>query len=159
MSRTFEAADTLGADTIVIHAGLYEPGGRPAAREEFHRFLDSYPDPRFTLENLPAVFRGRPMLGTTAEELVNLTDGRIQGFCLDFAHLYCAANCLRTPYSRALEPFRALNIRHFHLSNTEEDSIADHHLPLDYPGGGLPFPEVVRCIQARRILRFAGRGL
>ena len=149
MNRTFEAADLLGADTIVIHAGWYEPGGRLAAREEFHRFLDRYPDPRLTLENLPAVFRGRPMLGTTAEELGDLADGRIRGFCLDFAHLYCAANYIGIPYPEALEPFRSLDIRHFHLSNTEEGSIADRHLPLDYPGGGLPFPDLVRCIHTR----------
>ncbi len=149
MSQTFEAADTLGAKTIIIHAGWYEPGGRPTAREEFHRFLDRHFDPRLTLENLPAVFCGRPMLGTTAEELVDLAGGRIRGFCLDFAHLYCAANYLGTPYPRALEPFRALNLRHFHLSNTEEGSIADRHLPLDHPGGGLPFSDVVRCIRTR----------
>jgi len=149
MNQTLKAADTLGAETIIIHAGWYEPEGRSAALEEFTRFLDRYLDPRFTLENLPAVFRGRPMLGTTAEELVDLADGRIRGFCLDFAHLYCAANYLKIPYPQALEPFQALNIRHFHLSNTEEDSIADRHLPLDHPGGGLPFHEVVRCIRAR----------
>ena len=148
MNQTFEAADTLGAETIVLHAGRYRPGEHAAAEEEFSRFLDHYFDPRLTLENLPAVFRGRPMLGTTAEELVDLADGRIQGFCLDFAHLYCAANYRNIPYPEALEPFQALNIRHLHLSNTTEGSIADRHLPLDHPGGGLPFPEVVRCIRA-----------
>ena len=147
MTQTLEAADTLGADTIIIHAGWYEPGGRSAALEEFPRFLDRYSDPRLTLENLPAVFRGRPMLGTTAEELVDLADGRIRGFCLDFAHLYCAANYRNIPYPHSLKPFQALTIRHFHLSNTEEGSIADRHLPLDHPGCGLPFPEVVRCIR------------
>ena len=147
MTQTLEAADTLGADTIIIHAGWYEPGGRSAALEEFTRFLDRHFDPRLTLENLPAVFRGRPMLGTTAEELVDLADGRIRGFCLDFAHLYCAANYRNIPYPHSLKPFQALTIRHFHLSNTEEGSIADRHLPLDHPGCGLPFPEVVRCIR------------
>ena len=147
MTQTLEAADVLGAETIIIHAGWYEPGGRSAALEEFTRFLDRHFDPRLTLETLPAVFRGRPMLGTTAEELVDLADGRIRGFCLDFAHLYCAANYRNIPYPHSLKPFQALTIRHFHLSNTEEGSIADRHLPLDHPGCGLPFPEVVRCIR------------
>ncbi|MFY9545641.1 MAG: xylose isomerase, partial [Candidatus Methanoculleus thermohydrogenotrophicum] len=62
MTQTLEAADVLGAETIIIHAGWYEPGGRSAALEEFTRFLDRHFDPRLTLENLPAVFRGRPML-------------------------------------------------------------------------------------------------
>ena len=149
MNQTLEAADALGAETIIIHAGWYEPGGRSAALDEFSRFLDRHFDPRLTLENLPAVFRGRPMLGTTAEELAALAGGRLQGFCLDFAHLYCAANYLKIPYPEALEPFQALNIRHFHLSNTEEDSIADRHLPLDHPGSGLPFRDVIQYIRTR----------
>ncbi|MFY1644695.1 TIM barrel protein, partial [Methanoculleus bourgensis] len=149
MNQTLKAADTLGAETIIIHAGWYEPEGRSAALDEFTRFLDRYLDPRFTLENLPAVFRGRPMLGTTAEELVDLADGRIRGFCLDFAHLYCAANYRNIPYPEALKPFQALNIRHFHLSNTEDGSIADRHLPLDHPGGGLPFRDVIQYIRTR----------
>jgi len=149
MNQTLEAADALGAETIIIHAGWYEPGGRSTALEEFSRFLDRHFDPRFTLENLPAVFRGRPMLGTTAEELTTLAGGKITRFCLDFAHLYCAANYLKIPYPEALEPFRALNIRHFHLSNTEDGSIADRHLPLDHPGGGLPFRDVIQYIRTR----------
>jgi len=65
MTQTFEAADTLGAETIVIHAGRYLPGEHTAARDGFHRFLDRYFDPRLTLENLPAVYRATPCLAMT----------------------------------------------------------------------------------------------
>jgi len=66
---------------------------------------------------------------------------------LDFAHLYCAANYLKIPYPRGPRTLPGAQHRHFHLSNTEDGSIADRHLPLDHPGGGLPFHEVVRCIR------------
>ncbi len=89
------------------------------------------------------------MLGTTAEELTTLADGKITRFCLDFVHLYCAANYRKIPYPQALKPFQALTIRHFHLSNSTDGSIGDRHLPLDHPDGGLPFPKVMRCIRAR----------
>jgi hypothetical protein len=69
MAQTYEAADALGAEVIVLHAGRYLPGERAAAEDEFPNFLDRYPDPRLALENLPAVYAGYPLLGNTAHDL------------------------------------------------------------------------------------------
>jgi len=83
MTQTFEAADTLGAETIVIHAGRYLPGEHTAARDGFHRFLDRYFDPRLTLETSGGI-SGYPLLGNDARELENLAGRKITQFCLDF---------------------------------------------------------------------------
>jgi len=142
MSRTCDAADVLGTETIVLHAGRYEPGGHAAAVEEFSRFLDRYNDSRFTLENLPAVYAGYPLLGNTAGELADLGGKRITRFCLDFPHLACTANYRGLPFAEELERFENLNVTYHHLSNMRRGSITDEHLELDHPDGGLDLAAV-----------------
>lgn len=143
MNRTYEAADALGAETIVLHAGRYEPGGRLAAVEEFAGFLDRHADPRFVLENLPAVYAGYPLLGNTAGELAALAGTRITRFCLDFPpHLACTANYRRLSFAAELERFEDLDVALHHLSNIRRNSITDEHLALDHPDGGLDLSAV-----------------
>lgn len=142
MSQTLEAADTLGAETIVLHAGRYEPGGRSAAVEEFSGFLDRHADPRLALENLPAVYAGYPLLGNTAEELAALAESKITRFCLDFPHLACTANHRRLSFAAELERFEPLRVTLHHLSNVRSGSITDEHLELDHPDGGLDLAAV-----------------
>jgi sugar phosphate isomerase/epimerase len=137
MSQTLEAADTLGAETIVLHAGRYEPGGRFAAVETFADFLDRHNDPRLTLENLPAVYAGYPLLGNTAGELAALAGNKITRFCLDFPHLACTANYRHLSFADELERFESLDVALHHLSNIRQGSITDEHLALDHPDSGL----------------------
>ena len=150
MNQTLEAADVLGAETIIIHAGWYErPEDALPPWKSSPGSWTAILTPGSPSKTSPPSSGGRPMLGTTAEELTTLADGKITRFCLDFVHLYCAANYRKIPYPQALKPFQALTIRHFHLSNSTDGSIGDRHLPLDHPDGGLPFPKVMRCIRAR----------
>jgi sugar phosphate isomerase/epimerase len=142
MRQTLEAADTLGAETIVLHAGRYEPGGRSDAEDTFADFLDRHADPRLTLENLPAVYAGYPLLGNTAEELAALAGTRITRFCLDFPHLACTANYRHLSFVDELERFEDLNVALHHLSNIRRGSITDEHLALDHPDGGLDLAAV-----------------
>ncbi|MGI5938970.1 MULTISPECIES: TIM barrel protein [Methanoculleus] len=143
MSQTLEAADVLGAETIVLHAGRYEPGADAAARETFAGFLDRHSDPRFALENLPAVYAGYPLLGNTAKDLTALAGETITHFCLDFPHLACTTNYRGLSFTEELERFDALNVTHHHLSNIRRGSITDEHLELDHPEGGLDLNAVV----------------
>jgi sugar phosphate isomerase/epimerase len=145
--QTFDAADALGAETVVLHAGRYEPGGRPEAVEEFAGFLDRYNDSRFTLENLPAVYAGYPLLGNTAGELAALAGSRITRFCLDFPHLACTANYRGFSFAEELGRFEALNVTYHHLSNMRRGSITDEHLELDHPDGGLDLPVVISWLR------------
>lgn len=175
MIQTLEAADCLGAETIVIHAGRYEPGGHSEAVEEFARFLDRHNDSRFTLENLPAVYAGYPLLGNTAGELAALAGSRITRFCLDFPHLACTANYRALSFTEELERFEGINVTYHHLSNMRRGSITDEHLELDHPDGGLDLPAVFSRLRrhpavptaleykqdspevyARQVLAFAG---
>jgi len=151
MGQALEAADTLGAETIVLHAGRYEPGGRSAAAETFAGFLDRHADPRLTLENLPAVYAGYPLLGNTAGELAALAGARITRFCLDFPHLACTANYRSLSFANELEQFEGLNVALHHLSNVRSGSITDEHLELDHPDGGLDLAAVFA-----RLRRHAG---
>lgn len=148
LAETAEAADLTSAETIVLHPGRYLPGRREEAVATFETFLDEYFDPRFVLENLPSVHTDYPLLGNTADDLKALGGGRIRGYCLDFAHLFCTANYLKVPYADLLAPFADLPLSLFHLSNSRKGSITDEHLALDHPDGGLDFTEVIPFIAA-----------
>lgn len=152
MTQTFEAADTLGAETIVIHAGRYLPGEHTAARDGFHRFLDRYFDPRLTLENLPAVYRGYLLLGNDARELENLAGRKITQFCLDFPHLACTTNYRGLSFAEELEGFESLNVTLHHLSNIRRGSITDEHLELDHPDGGLDLAVVFAWLRRHKTI-------
>lgn len=148
MARTSDAADILGTDAIVLHAGEYAPGRREEAVAAFSEFLDRYGDPRFLLENLPPHRGHMQMLGCTAPELAEIALNRVGGFCLDFAHLHCTASASAQPFRGLLAGFRILPIRLHHLSGTPAGSTVDRHLPLDHPENGLDLPAVVAWIRA-----------
>ncbi|MBT0732132.1 xylose isomerase [Methanoculleus bourgensis] len=152
MTQTFEAADTLGAETIVLHAGRYRPGEHAAALNEFPRFLDHYFDPRITLENLPSVYAGYPLLGNDARELAALAGGRITRFCLDFPHLACTTNHRRLSFAEELERFESLDVTLHHLSNIRRGSITDEHLELDHPNGGLDLVAVFARLRQHKTI-------
>ena len=152
MNQTFEAADTLGAETIVLHAGRYRPGEHAAAEEEFSRFLDRYFDPRLTLENLPAVYAGYPLLGNDARELAAVAGGRITRFCLDFPHLACTTNHRGLSFAEELERFESLDVTLHHLSNIRRGSITDEHLELDHPNGGLDLAAVFARLRRHKTI-------
>jgi len=137
MAQTFEAADTLRSPSIVIHAGTCDPAEKEEGMETFHEFLDTFSDPRLILENLPSIYGSDYFLGTTADEVLILAAGRMSGYCLDFAHLYCTTNHLYLSYQEELAKFDSLDVRLHHLSNTRQGSVTDSHLTLDHPDGGL----------------------
>jgi endonuclease IV len=147
MALTFEAADILGTPIIVLHAGRYEDGKKEEAFHCIREFLREYGDPRLILENLPEVYAGYHLLGSTAEELARIGTGLVNGYCLDFAHLYCTTNYLKLDYNNELEGFEKLPVRLHHLSNSERGSIKDQHLELDHPNGGLDFATVIGYIR------------
>jgi endonuclease IV len=151
--QSFEAADRLGSPLIVLHAGTYEEGTYGDAVEEFSAFTDRYRDRRFILENMPAVFRGQQMLGITAAETEQLISGKINGICLDFAHLSCSATYLGRPFAAELDEFEQLPVRHHHLTNTQRGSARDRHCPLDHPDGGLDFSLVIPSLRRRPLVR------
>jgi hypothetical protein len=99
--------------------------------------LDRHNDPRLTLENLPAVYAGYPLLGNTAGELAALAGNKITRFCLDFPHLACTANYRHLSFVDELERFESLDVALHHLSNIRQGSITDEHLALDHPDSGL----------------------
>ena len=152
MAQTYEAADVLGTEVIVLHAGRYLPGERAAAEDEFPNFLDRYPDPRLTLENLPAVYAGYPLLGNDARELAALAGGKITRFCLDFPHLACTTNHRRLSFAEELERFESLDVTLHHLSNIRRGSITDEHLELDHPNGGLDLVAVFARLRQHKTI-------
>ncbi len=143
MAQAFEAADMLDAPLIVLHAGRYEDGGKEKAVSTAREFLATHPDPRIILENLPQVYAGYHLLGSTADALQPIGEGLISGYCLDFAHLYCTVNYFGLDYATELMKFEELPVRLCHLSNSERGSIRDQHLEIDHPNGGLDFATVI----------------
>lgn len=181
MSQTFEAADLLDTPSIVMHAGRYESGKtdttdsadstdtqntkntqniknikditdtKDTAISTLQEFLSVYRDPRIILENLPEVYANFHLLGSTADELVQISDGLVNGYCLDFAHLYCTTNYLHLSYAGELSKFGELSDSHpvklHHLSNSIKGSITDEHLELNHKNGGLDFDLVIGYIK------------
>ncbi len=148
LQQTAEAADVTSSPYIVMHAGQYPKGTKPAAKDGFVSFMELYTDPRMILENLPAQFSGVPMLGTSAEELIMLGEPFVSGYCLDFAHLYCSSNFHSLDFVQEILAFGALPVRLHHLSSCSAGSVKDQHLPLDHPDAGLPPGPVIRRIRA-----------
>jgi sugar phosphate isomerase/epimerase len=149
MALSFEAADRFSSPVIVIHAGTFGTGERESAVRTFGSFLSEYRDDRLVLENLPATFRKRTMLGTTAAELLEISKGRLAGFCLDYAHLACTAGQTGLDFGIELAAFEQCDVRMQHLSNPSRDPWLDRHLPLDSLEGGLDFSRVMPEIGRR----------
>jgi sugar phosphate isomerase/epimerase len=146
LGQTLLMADELQAQCIVLHAGHYQEGQREEAFFGFVDFLDRYFDSRYILENLPEIFRDLKFIGTTAPDLIRLSDGKIKGYCLDFPHLYCTANYRGYSFDEELFKFGSLPVSLHHLSNSRKDSSRDEHLPLNHPDGGLDFNVVMNWI-------------
>jgi sugar phosphate isomerase/epimerase len=146
LGQTLLMADELQAQCIVLHAGHYPDGQREEAFLGFADFLDHYFDPRYILENLPEIFRDLKFIGTTAPDLIRLSDGKIKGYCLDFPHLYCMANYRAYSFDEELLKFGSIPVSLHHLSNSRKLSSRDEHLPLNHPEGGLDFRVVMSWI-------------
>ncbi|MBN1193758.1 MAG: TIM barrel protein [Methanomicrobiaceae archaeon] len=149
MNQTYETADRTGSPFIVLHPGTYRRGTREDAITRIRDFLDDNRDRRILLENLPEVYDGSLFIGTTAAELRRIGQGRVRGYCLDFAHLYCAANACGRSFLRELAAFDTLRVAFCHLSNTRSGSMRDEHLALDHPEGGLDFSAVMAFLRRR----------
>jgi hypothetical protein len=133
MNQTCEAADRTGSDIIVLHAGGYIPGNREEAIRTFHEFLDLYPDDRYILESLPILINEPLFLGVTPDELRTVGDGRINGFCADFPHLWCSSITHEIPYEDMLADMDKLPIRFSHLSGTPGPTLGRQHLLFTDP--------------------------
>ncbi len=146
LNQTFRMADELESPIIVLHAGHYPQGMREEAFRGFSDFLDHHFDPRYVLENLPEVFRDLNFIGTSAPDLLLLSNGKIKGYCLDFPHLYCTSNYWKRSFDDELRQFETMSVSLHHLSNSRKSSFRDEHLPLDHPDGGLDFDLVMNWI-------------
>ncbi|KQC05390.1 MAG: hypothetical protein APR53_07905 [Methanoculleus sp. SDB] len=149
MRQAYETADRTGAPYIVLHPGTYRRGTREDAIIRIRDFLDDHRDRRILLENLPEVYDQSRFIGTTAAELWRIGQGRVRGYCLDFAHLSCAANACGRSFLRELAAFDTLRVAFCHLSNMRSGSVRDEHLALDHPEGGLDFSAVMAFLRRR----------
>ena len=133
MYQTFEAADRTGSDIIVLHAGRYLQGNLEESVHTFHEFLDQYPDERYILENLPDLKVQPQFLGTSPEELRTISEGKFQGFCIDFPHLWCTSISQGRSYQDYLSEMSKLPIKFSHLSGTHGPLSDRQHLLFDDP--------------------------
>lgn len=148
MTAALEAADLIGAETVVFHAGCVVRHGPAEALAAMTAFLDAWGDPRLVLENMPAIHRDLSFVGTSASELTELGLGRVRGYCLDLAHLYVASNYRGWDYAAALAEFEPLPVVYHHLSNSPVGSVRDRHIPLNAPDSGVPFEHAIAWIAA-----------
>lgn len=125
VNQATEAADFLGADWIIVHPGeLFNKG---CSLEAARVFLERIADDRIVLENMPYLFRGKPHLAHTPEEMGALLD-LASGICLDFAHAV-----VTKPGEDAhelIESFAKMEPKIFHISDGHKAAGHDEHLAL-----------------------------
>lgn len=126
-SRKF--ADLLHAEMIIQHPGM---GQGAAYLEESIRQLKMLNDKRIVVENQPyeCNVKHKRLHGITPEELKTIKAETGYGFCLDFYHAVCAANCLSVDVYRFLDEFKKLQPSMYHLCDGDINGKTDEHLHL-----------------------------
>lgn len=139
IEETLKFADALDARYIVFHAGTN------GTIEEATRQLLPYADERFLIENKPIKgLDGSRCVGTTYDELLQITKELKAGFCLDFGHAICAANTLQEDAVDFIKKLLELSPRLFHLTDGDYKSEMDSH--LHYGKGNFPLAHLLNFV-------------
>lgn len=139
IEETLKFADALDARYIVFHAGTN------GTIEEATRQLLPYADERFLIENKPIKgLDGSRCVGTTYDELLQITKELKAGFCLDFGHAICAANTLQEDVVHFIKKLLELSPRLFHLTDGDYKSEMDSH--LNYGKGSFPLAQLLSLV-------------
>lgn len=139
IEETLKFADALDARYIVFHAGTN------GTIEEATRQLLPYADERFLIENKPIKgLDGSRCVGTTYDELLQITKELKAGFCLDFGHAICAANTLQEDAVDFIKKLLELSPRLFHLTDGDYKSEMDSH--LHYGNGTFPLVHLLNFV-------------
>ena len=119
-------ADMLGADTIILHPGLWR--GEKYLKESMRQFK-AFNDARLTVENLPGYCSQtkRELHGITPEEISRFMAETGAKFCLDFSHAICGANTYKRDIYETLAAFYALKPAMYHLCDGDAASTNDDH--------------------------------
>lgn len=133
LKRSLALADKLGADKIIFHPELNEDGDCSVVA--LTSFINSYFDPRLTVENMPYSSRGFKHFGSNARELEEIIEKTGVKFCLDFAHAAEYAKEQKIEIKDFYKELLSLNPCHFHITDTDlnrvfEDKYNEHHLPI-----------------------------
>lgn len=151
------AADILGADVIVVHAGC---GHNPENLKETARQFKLFNDKRIVVENLPYSSKNvdDTMHGNTPEEIKYIMDEAGCGFCFDFSHAVCAANYLHLDIEKQLEGFYNLKPTVYHMCDGNIGEIWDEH--RHFGEGNYPLQEFLLNYTApdARITMETGHG-
>jgi len=173
MNQTLEAADALGAETIIMPRRVVRTG------EDAPPLWMSSPDsstttstPRFTLENLPGGLPGPPNARDHRRRTRRSCRWKDPGILPSTSRTSIVLQTTsKSPTPEALEPFRALNI-----ATSTSQTLKMAPLPTATSRSTTPAagsrstrscgasgsprsPGEPRVPQTRRVLRFAGRGL
>lgn len=126
MKEAQRFADTLKAETIIIHPGI------AGEIMETARQIKLIGDARLTIENKPfyALDDGLICNGSTPEEIRLLLSEAKIGFCLDIGHAICSANAHQIDPWVFLADFIALQPSLYHLSDGDQAGVLDQHLHL-----------------------------
>ena len=124
--ETQRYADLLGAETIIIHAGL------DGTIEESIRQLNGLGDRRLVIENVPPIgLKGQVCLGASVQEIEKvLRNCPSIKFCLDFGHAIIYASCQEIPYEDTLKNFHEMSPALYHLCDGNFSEKRDRHLNL-----------------------------
>lgn len=133
-------ADLLGAEIIILHAGLNE--GEQYVEESARQFK-AFHEPRLTVENLPLLCTatGKHSHGTSPAQIRQIMEASGCQFCLDFSHAICAANSYNRDKFEDLKAYQALNPVMYHMCDDNWNGIRDDH--LHYGEGNYPLAELL----------------
>ena len=124
--ETQRYADYLGAEKIIIHAGL------DGTIEESIKQLKLLGDRRLVIENVPLIgLKGQVCVGASPEEIGKVLDNcPCVKFCLDFGHAITYASCQNISYEDTIKNFNAMFPEIYHLCDGMFGNKRDRHLNL-----------------------------
>jgi deoxyribonuclease IV len=146
LAQTMEAAETVGAAGVIVHAGHAEDGierGFMRWRKVFEENESAIP---ILIENTAG---GTNAMGRKVETLAELwshLDGFDVGFCFDTCHAYSAGEELADVVDRVLEATGRIDLVHANSSRDAAGSGADRH--ANFESGQMDVESIAAMVKA-----------
>ncbi len=140
LQLSVDAADSLNADLIVVHAGFNTRKLNISnPKQKAMDLLKEHFDSRMCIENVLPVDGEMIWVGYSHEDIAEFKDSGFK-FCLDFGHAIDTATRLKKDKKGFIEEFLKLKPDYFHLSGTQNGfdrhlSILDSDMNLEYIKG------------------------
>jgi len=149
LAQTMEAAATVGAVGVIVHAGHAEDGIERGFMRWRKVFEENTSDIPILIENTAG---GTNAMGRYVENLAQLwahLDDFEVGFCFDTCHAHSAGEDLSDVVDRVLEATGRIDLVHANSSRDDAGSGADRH--ANFADGQMDVEAIAAMVKASRV--------